>query len=38
MEVFGQLDWVLPDAAAYFEAQLFEIGQALGLDCPLPEQ
>ncbi len=37
MEVFGQLHWVLPDAAAYFEAQLFEIGQALGLDCPEPE-
>ncbi|HZX02320.1 TetR/AcrR family transcriptional regulator [Kribbella sp.] len=37
MEVFGQLHWVLPDAAAYFEAQLFEIGQALGLDCPAPE-
>ncbi|GAA3118124.1 AcrR family transcriptional regulator [Kribbella aluminosa] len=36
MEVFGQLHWVLPDAAAYFEAQLFEIGQALGLDCPEP--
>lgn len=38
MEVFGQLHWVLPDAAAYFEAQLYEIGQALGLDCPPPEQ
>ncbi|MGW7681904.1 TetR/AcrR family transcriptional regulator [Kribbella sp. NPDC054772] len=37
MEVFGQLHWVLPDAAAYFEAQLFEIGEALGLDCPAPE-
>ncbi|HEY3511469.1 MAG TPA: TetR/AcrR family transcriptional regulator [Kribbella sp.] len=37
MEVFGQLHWVLPDAAAYFEAQLFEIGEALGLDCPDPE-
>ncbi|MGZ0151176.1 TetR/AcrR family transcriptional regulator [Kribbella sp. WER1] len=37
MEVFGQLHWVLPDAAAYFEAQLYEIGQALGLDCPEPE-
>ncbi|GAA1605243.1 TetR/AcrR family transcriptional regulator [Kribbella hippodromi] len=37
MEVFGQLHWVLPDAAAYFEAQLFEIGEALGLDCPMPE-
>lgn len=36
MEVFGQLHWALPDAGAYFEAQLFEIGQALGLDCPLP--
>lgn len=38
MEIFGQLHWVLPDAAAYFEAQLYEIGQALGLDCPAPEQ
>jgi AcrR family transcriptional regulator len=38
MEVFGQLHWVLPDAAAYFQAQLFEIGQALGLDCPAPQQ
>ncbi len=37
MEVFGQLHWALEDAGAYFEAQLFEIGQALGLDCPLPE-
>ncbi|WP_427889005.1 TetR/AcrR family transcriptional regulator [Kribbella sp. GL6] len=37
MEVFGQLHWVLPDAAAYFEAQLYEIGQALGLDCPEPQ-
>jgi AcrR family transcriptional regulator len=37
MEVFGQLHWVLPDAAAYFEAQLYEIGLALGLDCPAPE-
>lgn len=37
MEVFGQLHWVLPDAGAYFEAQLREIGEALGLDCPPPE-
>ncbi|WP_350281149.1 TetR/AcrR family transcriptional regulator [Kribbella sp. HUAS MG21] len=37
MEVFGQLHWVLPDAGAYFEAQLYEIGEALGLDCPAPE-
>jgi AcrR family transcriptional regulator len=37
MEIFGQLHWVLPDAGAYFEAQLYEIGQALGLDCPAPE-
>ena len=37
MEVFGQLHWALEDAGAYFEAQLFEIGQALGLDCPEPE-
>ena len=37
MEVFGQLHWALPDAAAYFEAQLYEIGQALGLDCPARE-
>ena len=37
MEIFGQLHWVLPDAAAYFEAQLYEIGQALGLECPPPE-
>jgi len=37
MEVFGQLHWVLPDAAAYFEAQLYEIGLAMGLDCPAPE-
>ncbi|MGW6282287.1 TetR/AcrR family transcriptional regulator [Kribbella sp. NPDC055071] len=37
MEVFGQLHWVLPDAASYFEAQLYEIGLALGLDCPAPE-
>jgi AcrR family transcriptional regulator len=37
MEVFGQLHWALDDAGAYFEAQLFEIGQALGLDCPPPE-
>ncbi len=35
MEVFGQLHWALDDAGAYFEAQLFEIGEALGLDCPL---
>ena len=34
MEVFGQLHWVLPDAGAYFEAQLFEIGQALGPGLP----
>jgi AcrR family transcriptional regulator len=38
MEVFGQLHWALEDAGAYFEAQLFEIGEALGLDCPRPEQ
>ncbi|WP_020390105.1 WHG domain-containing protein [Kribbella catacumbae] len=37
MEVFGQLHWALEDAGAYFQAQLFEIGEALGLDCPLPE-
>lgn len=37
MEVFGQLHWALEDAGAYFEAQLFEIGEALGLDCPVPE-
>ncbi|NEA37405.1 TetR/AcrR family transcriptional regulator [Streptomyces sp. SID13031] len=37
MEVFGQLHWALEDAGAYFEAQLFEIGEALGLDCPPPE-
>ncbi|WP_371404904.1 TetR/AcrR family transcriptional regulator [Kribbella sp. NBC_00662] len=37
MEVFGQLHWVLPDAGAYFEAQLREIGDALGLDCPPAE-
>ncbi|MFI6828406.1 TetR/AcrR family transcriptional regulator [Kribbella sp. NPDC050241] len=37
MEVFGQLHWVLPDAGAYFEAQLREIGEELGLDCPPPE-
>jgi AcrR family transcriptional regulator len=37
MEVFGQLHWALDDAGAYFEAQLYEIGEALGLDCPLPE-
>jgi AcrR family transcriptional regulator len=34
MEVFGQLHWALDDAGAYFEAQLREIGEALGLDCP----
>jgi AcrR family transcriptional regulator len=34
MEVFGQLHWALTDAGAYFQAQLFEIGEALGLDCP----
>jgi len=34
MEVFGHLHWALDDAGAYFEAQLAEIGQALGLDCP----
>ena len=34
MEVFGQLHWALEDAGAYFQAQLFEIGEALGLDCP----
>ena len=34
MEVFGQLHWALEDAGAYFEAQLREIGEALGLDCP----
>jgi AcrR family transcriptional regulator len=37
MEVFGQLHWVLPEAGAYFEAQLYEIGLAMGLDCPAPE-
>jgi len=37
MEVFGQLHWALEDAGAYFQAQLFEIGEGLGLDCPLPE-
>ena len=37
MEVFGQLGWALDDAGAYFQAQLFEIGEALGLDCPPPE-
>ncbi|MFK4086847.1 TetR/AcrR family transcriptional regulator [Kribbella sp. NPDC020789] len=37
MEIFGQLHWVLPDAGAYFEAQLYEIGLAMGLDCPAPE-
>jgi len=34
MEVFGQLHWALEDAGAYFDAQLREIGEALGLDCP----
>lgn len=34
MEAFGQLHWALEDAGAYFEAQLREIGEALGLDCP----
>ncbi|ADB34891.1 transcriptional regulator, TetR family [Kribbella flavida DSM 17836] len=34
MEVFGQLHWALEDAGAYFDAQLREIGTALGLDCP----
>jgi AcrR family transcriptional regulator len=34
MEVFGQLHWALDDAAAYFRAQLREIGEGLGLDCP----
>ncbi|QNE18814.1 TetR/AcrR family transcriptional regulator [Kribbella qitaiheensis] len=34
MEVFGQLHWALDDAGAYFAAQLREIGEALGLDCP----
>lgn len=38
MEVFGHLHWALEDAGAYFEAQLNEIGQALGLDCPQPGQ
>ncbi|WP_145802126.1 TetR/AcrR family transcriptional regulator [Kribbella amoyensis] len=37
MEVFGQLHWALEDAGAYFEAQLREIGEALGLDCPPAE-
>jgi AcrR family transcriptional regulator len=37
MEVFGQLHWALEDAGAYFEAQLREIGEALGLDCPPPD-
>ena len=37
MEVFGQLHWAFEDAGAYFQAQLFEIGEALGLDCPTPE-
>ncbi|WP_460654435.1 TetR/AcrR family transcriptional regulator [Kribbella endophytica] len=37
MEVFGQLHWALDDAGAYFEAQLREIGEALGLDCPPAE-
>lgn len=37
MEVFGQLHWALDDAGAYFDAQLREIGEALGLDCPPPE-
>ncbi|TCN29985.1 TetR family transcriptional regulator [Kribbella orskensis] len=36
MEVFGQLHWALEDAGAYFQAQLYEIGEALGLDCPPP--
>ncbi|TDU91129.1 TetR family transcriptional regulator [Kribbella voronezhensis] len=34
MEVFGQLHWALDDASAYFAAQLREIGEGLGLDCP----
>ena len=34
MEVFGQLHWALEDAGAYFEAQLFEIGEALGPRLP----
>lgn len=38
MEAFGQLHWALEDAGAYFEAQLREIGEALGLDCPPPEE
>ena len=37
MEVFGQLLWALDDAGAFFEAQLREIGEALGLDCPPAE-
>jgi AcrR family transcriptional regulator len=37
MEVFGQLHWALEDAGAYFDAQLREIGEALGLDCPPAE-
>jgi AcrR family transcriptional regulator len=38
MEVFGQLHWALDDAGAYFAAQLREIGEALGLDCPPPDE
>jgi AcrR family transcriptional regulator len=38
MEAFGQLHWALDDAGAYFEAQMLEMGEALGLDCPAPEQ
>jgi AcrR family transcriptional regulator len=34
MEVFGQMHWALDDAGAYFAAQLREIGEGLGLDCP----
>jgi hypothetical protein len=37
MEAFGQLHWALDDAGAYFEAQMLEMGEALGLDCPVPE-
>jgi AcrR family transcriptional regulator len=36
MEAFGQLHWALDDAGAYFEAQMLEMGEALGLDCPPP--
>jgi hypothetical protein len=34
LRLVTQLEWALEDAGAYSDAQLLEIGLALGLDCP----